>query len=157
MDTTQKATAAFTPGFRFPQQLRETQPVTTLRGELPSVSPKAGVTLHQNCLHHVRHWQSKRGTFLARLSEGCWAPISLALNQQLIIHTLLMRGMHLWDIYQGLKHNLWLQNKGNLADPHGTRTETWPLGPTRQPEEINHPRTSLIAGVSRLVFMALYV
>ena len=75
--------------------------------------------------------------------------IPLALSQQLIIHTLLMTGMHLWDIYQGLSHNLWPQNKVNLADPHGTGTKTWPLGPIHQLQEINHPRTSLTGGVSR--------
>lgn len=44
-----------------------------------------------------------------------WLSISLAVSQQLLTHTPLMNGMHLWEVCQGLGHNLWPQNKGNLT------------------------------------------
>lgn len=108
----------------------DTEPVPTCRGQALSVPPRAGVTLSKSCLRHVRHWQWEQRTVGTPVRGLLTIP--LALSPQLIIHTPLMSGMHLWDIYQGLSHHLWPQNKVNLADPHGTRAEPWPLGPTGQ-------------------------
>lgn len=147
IDVTQKATTAFAPFFLFDCSSRRHWASLQFSGWAPKHTTKGTCHLEQALSPPCQALTVQTENTVSTPVQGLLS-IPLALGQQLIIHTLLMSGMHLWDIYQGLSHNLWPQNKVNLSDPHGTGTGTWPLGPIRQPQEINRPRTSSSGGVS---------